>query len=103
MRQQPRRNMTDKPKQRHPHYFRNVAHLSHVDVYRVLDLFEVNDQAIGHAIKKLLMAGRRGRKAELGQTVERDVAEAIDTLQRWQEMRQEDSSVVVPSDELKER
>ena len=82
------------PRQRHPHYFREVAHLTHVDVYRVLELFEVTDQAVGHAIKKLLLAGRRGRKAELGQSMEKDIKEAIDTLQRWQEMQAEDAALV---------
>lgn len=88
----------DAPKQRHPHYFRDVNYLSKVDIYRVLALFEVTDQAIGHAVKKLLLAGRRGRKAELGQTIDRDVKEAIDTLQRWQEMRNEDAAVTIPTD-----
>jgi hypothetical protein len=84
------------PKQRHPHYFRSVEHLAHVDVYRVLGLFEVTDPAIAHAVKKLLLAGRRGRKAELGQTIHTDVQEAVDALQRWQEMRKEDSFVKLP-------
>lgn len=70
---------------KHRHYFRDVSHLNEVDVYRVLQLFGVTDQAIGHAVKKLLCMGLRGVKNE-GQ----DVAEAIDTLQRWVEMRAED-------------
>jgi hypothetical protein len=69
---------------KHPHYFKEVGHLTHVDVYRVLDLFGVTDQAIGHAVKKLLVAGGRGVKDR-----PRDVQEAIDTLQRWQEMQDE--------------
>jgi hypothetical protein len=32
-----------------------------VDVYDVLHAFGVNDQAVGHAIKKLLCAGQRGK------------------------------------------
>ena len=35
---------------KHAHYHKSVAHLSSVDVYRVLKLFDVTDQAIGHAI-----------------------------------------------------
>ena len=62
-----------------------MAHLGSVDVYRVLDLFGVTDQALGHAIKKLLVAGNRGVK-----DMDKDIQEAIDTLQRWQEMRAED-------------
>ena len=70
---------------KHAHYHKSVAHLSSIDVYRVLDLFQVTDQAIGHAIKKLLVAGNRGVKG-----MDKDIQEAIDTLQRWQEMRAED-------------
>jgi hypothetical protein len=73
---------------KHAHYHKSVAHLGSVDVYRVLDLFGVTDQALGHAIKKLLVAGNRGVK-----NIDRDVQEAIDTLQRWQEMQAEDAGV----------
>lgn len=70
---------------KHAHYFKDVSNLSRVDVYRVLELFAVTDPCIQHAIKKLLVAGGRGAKS-----VDKDVQEAIDTLQRWQEMRKED-------------
>lgn len=73
---------------KHPHYFRNVAHLTEVDVYRVLDLFGVTDQALGHAIKKLLAPGGRGA----GKDFRRDVQEAIDTLTRRLEMLDEDAT-----------
>lgn len=73
---------------KHAHYHKSVEHLSSVDVYRVLGLFGVTDQALGHAIKKLLVAGNRGVK-----DMDKDVQEAIDTLQRWQEMRAEDAGV----------
>ena len=73
---------------KHAHYHKSVAHLGTIDVYRVLDLFGVTDQALGHAIKKLLVAGNRGVK-----DMDKDVQEAIDTLQRWQEMRAEDVEV----------
>jgi hypothetical protein len=79
---------------KHSHYFRDVSHLNEVDVYRVLQLFNVTDQALGHAIKKLLLPGLRGAKAMLGQTMDKDVQEAIDTLQRWQEMRREDAAAL---------
>lgn len=67
------------------HYYKNVSGLDEVDVYRILELFEVTNPAIAHAIKKLLVAGGRGSKS-----LERDVSEAISTLQRWQGMRLED-------------
>lgn len=73
---------------KHSHYFKDVACLSHVDVYRVLRLFNVTDPCLQHAIKKLLVAGGRGVK-----DMDKDVQEAIDTLARWQEMRREDAGV----------
>jgi hypothetical protein len=77
------------PAIKHAHYFKSVAGLQTVDVYRVLELFGVTDQALGHAIKKLLVAGGRGAGKDIGQ----DVREAIDTLQRWQAMRLEDTTL----------
>lgn len=78
---------------KHSHYKKDVSHLSMIDVYRVLALFEVGDQAIGHAIKKLLCAGKRGSKPKA-----QDVQEAIDTLVRWQAMLAEDCEVSLPDD-----
>ena len=71
----------------YPHYFKNVSNLKVVDVYRVLELFNVTDPCIQHAVKKLLVAGGRGTK-----DIERDISEAIATLERWKEMRREDLS-----------
>ncbi len=45
---------------KHPHYHKDVSNLKTIDVYRTLELFGVTDQALGHAIKKLLCAGQRG-------------------------------------------
>lgn len=72
---------------KHPHYHKSVAHLDTIDVYRVLQLFDVADACIQHAIKKLLCAGQRGAKTQA-----QDVQEAIDTLHRYQEMQTEDES-----------
>lgn len=69
----------------HSHYFRSVKGLDQIDVYRVLQLFEVTDPCLQHAIKKLLVPGKRGA----GKDIARDVREAVDTLKRWQEMQQE--------------
>lgn len=69
------------------HYFKDVSRLEVVDVYRVLELFRVVDPCIQHAVKKLLVAGGRGTK-----DLERDISEAIATLERWKEMRKEDSA-----------
>jgi hypothetical protein len=72
---------------KHGHYFKPTP-FPHVDVYRVLELFDVVNPCIQHAIKKLLVAGGRGG----GKDITRDIQEAIDTLQRWQEMRREEQS-----------
>lgn len=70
------------------YYFKNTLHLDAVDVYRVLELFEVTDPCLQHAIKKLLCAGERGAK-----DIEQDVQEAIDSLERWKDMRKEDELI----------
>lgn len=72
---------------KHAHYFRSVSHVDEIDVYRVLELFNVTDQALGHAIKKLLAPGGRGA----GKDFRKDVQEAVDTLQRRLEMLDEDA------------
>ena len=67
------------------HYKKDVLHLEIIDVYRVCDLFEVTDQAVGHAVKKLLCAGIRGHK-----DFRKDIQEAFDALERKLEMMEED-------------
>lgn len=69
---------------KHSHYFKDVSTLNKIDVYRVLDLYEVTDPCVQHAVKKLLVAGNRGAKDK-----SKDIQEAIDTLTRWQEMQDE--------------
>ena len=60
-------------------YSRNIIGLDgkmcQVDVYRVLNAFEVDSHAIAHAIKKLLAPGLRHAK-----TREQDLKEAIDSI-----------------------
>jgi len=75
---------------KHPHYHKDVRHLETIDVYRVLQLFNVTDPCIQHAVKKLLVAGGRGAGKDMG----KDIQEAIDSLNRWQEMRAEDTAPV---------
>ena len=82
-----KRNSPEEKK--HSHYFKDVSKLQTIDVYRVLELFGVTDQALGHAIKKLLVAGGRGA----GKSIEKDIQEAVDTLQRLLEMKRELPSV----------
>ena len=70
---------------KHRVYKKDVSHLDYIDVYRVLELFNVQSHAVGHAIKKLLCSGGRGAKDEA-----QDIQEAIDSLIRYQEMEKED-------------
>lgn len=78
--------MSDVAKQ-FSHYHRACPYPS-VDIYRVLDLFQVTDPCLQHAIKKLLVAGGRGHK-----DAAKDVQEAAASLTRWQEMRAEEQAV----------
>lgn len=80
-----------KTAQKHSHYFKSVDGFKTVDVYRVLSLFVVTDPCIQHAVKKLLVAGGRGA----GKDIARDIQEAIDTLERWKEMRREEDDRTV--------
>ena len=73
--------------QKFPHYYKDVNHLKEIDVYRVLDLFQVTNPCVQHAVKKLLVTGKRGAKM-----YEKDIQEAIVTLQRHLEMLQEDDA-----------
>lgn len=72
-------------REKYPHYYKYCPY-EYIDVYRVLELFGVTDQAIGHAIKKLLVAGNRGQK-----NFEKDISEAIATLNRKLEMMKEEN------------
>lgn len=74
-------------RQKHSHYKKDVSHLKTIDVYRVIDLFEVESNALGHAIKKLLCSGQRGAKDH-----KQDIQEAIDSLNRHLEMLAEDEA-----------
>jgi hypothetical protein len=69
-----------------PHYYKSVEGLTHIDVYRVLSLFDVTDPCIQHAVKKLLCLGSRGQK-----DTTKDLNEAITSLERSRAMREEDS------------
>ena len=66
----------------YPHYFKkNPEFLREIDIYAVLRLFDVTDPGVAHAIKKLLVTGKRGSKDYL-----QDIIEARDTLNRTIEL-----------------
>lgn len=64
-------------------YHREIKPGVWVDVYDVLMAFGVTNPADAHAIKKMLMPGKRGNK-----DAAQDRAEAIQSLQRAQELEQ---------------
>lgn len=70
--------------EKYPHYYKDIRHLNIIDIYRFLDLFGVSDPCIQHAAKKLSVGGKRGTK-----DYEKDVKEAMDTLNRWEYMQEE--------------
>lgn len=72
---------------KHNHYFKYCPY-EYIDVYRVSRLFEVNDAALDHALKKILCSGGRGVKDRV-----QDIEEAIDTLNRWLELEKEERLV----------
>lgn len=74
---------------KHSHYHKDIKHLESIDVYRVLELFEVTNPCIQHAVKKLLCAGIRGAKG-----LEKDYGEAKDSIVRALEMIAEDAAKV---------
>jgi hypothetical protein len=82
-------NLSPTIRSKHSHYHKDVRNLEFVDVYRVLTLFNVTDPCIQHAVKKLLVAGGRGA----GKDISRDIQESIDSLVRWQEMRDEEGRI----------
>lgn len=79
--------LAEKVGSKHNHYFKDVSDIDEVDVYRVCDLFEVNDAsgAIQHALKKLLCSGQRGVKV-----YRKDLEEARDSIQRKLDILSED-------------
>jgi hypothetical protein len=67
-------------------YFKDVSGYDVIDVYRAHRIFGLTDEVLCHASKKLLLSGVRTG----GKTLEQDVREARDSLDRWLEMLQED-------------
>ena len=67
--------------EKHAHYKRDVKHLNYIDVYRIIDLYELHDPCFQHALKKILVPGARGHKDLI-----KDINDIIDTMQRKLEM-----------------
>lgn len=57
------------------------------DPYRILLAYRITHPAQQHAIKKLLRAGRSHK------TLDQDITEVIQSLERWREMMAEEKDV----------
>lgn len=71
---------------KHNHYKRDVSGIKTLDVYRLLEVFEVTCPVAQHVIKKALVAGQRGHKDVL-----RDWQDILDSAERKIEMLREDA------------
>jgi hypothetical protein len=75
---------------KHNHYFRPCPY-DNIDVYRIIDIFEITCPAAQHVLKKVIATGKRGHK-----DVKRDWEDIIDSAQRKLEMLAEESQPVLP-------
>lgn len=78
--------MSQKPSNEFGHYYRDVRHLEKIDIYRFCDLFGITGP-LEHALKKIACAGERGAK-----DFYKDLNEAISSIKRAIEMREEDEA-----------
>jgi len=60
-----------------------------IDVYDVLDVFEVSNPAVAHAVKKLLAPGKRGFKSTID-----DLKEAVVSINRGIELEEQNARKV---------
>jgi hypothetical protein len=72
----------DMSENKHSHYYREWH--GKLDIYRVIDLWNITDPCFQHALKKIMCAGNRGHK-----DLKKDVQDIIDTMQRKLEMMEE--------------
>lgn len=70
----------------HSHYKRDVSHLDLIDIYRFIDLFNIECPVAQDILKKSAAVGQRGHK-----DLKRDWADIRDSAQRKLEMLEEDS------------
>ena len=80
---EPKNPKVSSSKPKHSHYHKNVSQYDTIDVYAVCKIFDVQDTSgcLQHAIKKLLVTGKRGHKDR-----KTDIQNAIDTLNRLLEL-----------------
>lgn len=58
-------------------YSKDVSGYQTIDVYDLIQIYEVTNPALQHALKKILMAGQRGHK-----DFEQDCQDIIDSVNR---------------------
>lgn len=58
-------------------YSKDVSGYQTIDVYDLIMLYEVDNPALQHTLKKILMAGKRGHK-----DFDQDIQDIIDSVQR---------------------
>ena len=73
---------------KHSHYFIPAGKFDKLDLYRIAEQLGIENHAQFHAWKKITCAGKRGSKSTI-----QDIQEAIDSLQRWIEMLEENENV----------
>lgn len=64
-----------------------------IDVYDVINAYEITNPALQHAVKKALMPGQRG-----GKSVVQDLEEAIHSLQRAIDIEKEAEEARYPEE-----
>lgn len=69
---------------KHSHYFKPCPY-DEIDIYRVLEIFNVTDPVLQHIAKKALCAGNRGHK-----DFRKDVRDIFDSAKRKLDMLDED-------------
>jgi len=60
-----------------PHYFAKVSNFTHLDIYMVSEMFQLNSYQ-HHIIKKAIATGKRGAKDQV-----KDLEEVIATAEAW--------------------
>lgn len=72
--------------EKYPKYYKQVPEgVTELDIYAVCQMFGVNDAALSHALKKIMLPGSRTG----GKSRYEDIKEARDTLNRWLELNKE--------------
>lgn len=74
---------------KYPAYFKDVSHLTEIDVYAVHHVFDLQDPSgiLHHASKKILLSGVRTG----GKSVLKDIKEARDSLTRYLQLNAEET------------